>query len=149
MTVHLISRIEGVWEILNKLDDIEVVFHSGVKDTAISLRTLVEARTPMGTKGPMSEPGYQPGTLRKSWGRVREYRGGFTFENIAGYADILEYGLYERVGPRTMQSPSGIFSKQAVGGMLRPMIDDPQVVSDFLDLIVDRVIKEIVRGARA
>jgi len=52
------------------------------------------------------------------------------------YGDTLEEGKYRGVGPRTQAGNGGIFSRQAVGGIIAPLINDPKELDDAFAMVV-------------
>ena len=65
------------------------------------------------------------GRLKQSWTNVVQVADGtYSFYNTAPYSPILEFGLYKGVGPKTRAYGDGIYSTQALGGMVRPMMEN-------------------------
>jgi hypothetical protein len=129
----------------------DIIPEAGEKALHDYVRTLyakLKSRTPKGEKKPRKrrrrkgqKKPYVPGTLWKSW----QYETGpayIQFYTEVPYAHVLEYGKYKGVGPRTEAGEGGIYSKQAVGGMMRPLLDD----AGMLDQILERIAKEIRRA---
>jgi len=81
-----------------------------LRSSTEKLKTMVQGDTPVGI-GPTK------GQLKSGWSGVTEGYGGFTFQNPVPYAAVLERGLYPGVGPRTVKTGKGIFSRQAPDGM--------------------------------
>lgn len=91
------------------------------------------------------------GRFRKSWGtpfRNAEYS--YVLETGAPYATVIEYGRWPGVGPRTVKGPDGgIYSRQAVGGVLRHVLGDEMqaktLAESLRNIAVDK-IRSMVRG---
>lgn len=66
---------------------------------------------------------------------------GFTFGTDRPYATTLEEGRYSGIGPRTVRHGSGIFSSQAPGGMIQPILDDEQFMRQMAELVVSEMIR--------
>jgi hypothetical protein len=135
-------RIEGLDVIREALNSIEPAVLAALEDIGHTTRSLTLGRTPVGIrKG-------HAGTLKRSWGRVEKTGGGFSFGNTAPYAHVLELGLYPNVGPRTVQVGDGVFSRQAPGGILGPLIEDPSVLQRIADLVANEIVRGVNRVAR-
>jgi len=59
-----------------------------------------------------------------------------TVWNPSEYGHVLEGGLYPGTGPRTAAGPGGIYSRQAVGGMVQPILDDPDLINQMFDAVI-------------
>lgn len=125
-------QTEGVELVLKILRSIPGAIDSGMEMSADTLRKLAVGRTPFAT-----------GYLKRRWGRVERQRGGFSFTNPVYYAQILEEGLYKTVGPRTVATPKGIFSRQAPSGILTPLVSDDTVLRKIAALITQELVKGI------
>lgn len=83
---------------------------------------------------------------KESWGDVIAEDGGFSFSSDVPYMKILEYGLYPGVGKvrkgytrtRTVQTGTGIYSRQAVEGWVRKYLGSSELVEDIVAAITDR-----------
>lgn len=83
------------------------------------------------------------GLLRDSW-TFHSQGSSFVCTTGIPYASIIEYGWYKGLGPRTAKGPDGgIYSSQAVGGMVRPTLADIQT-GDYLDQLAAQVLQEIL-----
>ncbi len=122
--------VDALSEIHRIMGGIPDAVQNAIRDTAITLRNLAMGRSP-----------YDTGALKASWGNVEQMGGGFSFENPVGYGDILEGGLYSRVGPRTVAQGDRIYSRQAVGGILTPIVESESLAVS----LVARVVAEIQR----
>lgn len=109
---------------------------AGVLEAAKTLRLLALGRTPVGIA---------PGSphLKKEWSNVEFEAGGFSFGNPVDYGEILERGTYPRVGPRTVATDGGIYSRQAPGGILRPLLEDQAQIEAIVDLVLNTIIRGI------
>ncbi len=111
-----------------------------VRDISLTLRQLVRGRTPVGI--------IDGGTMKESWTQVHRMGslgGEYAFWSSVTYSDVLEYGGYPGVGPRTVQAEGGIFSRQAVGGMITPILENPATLTSVKALLVRRM-RELIRA---
>lgn len=84
---------------------------------------------------------------KESWGHVIGHEGGFSFKSEIPYYDymhILEYGLYPSVGkihkgetrPRTVQTGTGIYSRQAVEGWIRKYVESDELLNGIAEKVI-------------
>ena len=130
---------------LRKLEEgllnIKPAIEEAKKDIAITLRNLVIGNTPVGIRKKPS------GTIRmkQSWSEpAQRGAGGLAFGSSLPYARRLEEGTYPGVGPRTIRYGKGIYSRQAPGGMVGPVLDSNELV----EKITESVTKRIMEGLR-
>ena len=72
--------------------------------------------------------------MQEQWAVTVEPTGkGATIGNPAKYAFVLERGLYPSPGPRTTASGSGVFSRQAPRGIIKPLLDDPKILDKAIN----------------
>jgi hypothetical protein len=124
-------RVEGVEDIVRALESVPDFAERAIDDAAATLRNLVIGRTPVAT-----------GELKDSWSPVEKTSTGFTFGTDKDYAVVLEEGGYSAVGPRTIAVAGGIFSRQAPGGIMAPLLQD----EELMDKIVRRIAEDLVRS---
>jgi hypothetical protein len=79
-----------------------------VAETAVDIEGDIREATPVDT-----------GALRASWHRQRMEAAHWRIATNLHYAVTVEYGLYARVGPGTVESDGGIYSRKAPAGMMR------------------------------
>lgn len=117
------------------LERVPDAHRAGVLEAAKTLRLLGLGRTPVGIA---------PGSphLKKEWSNVEYEAGGFSFGNPTPYAGVIEEGTYPHAGPRTIAVDGGVYSRQAPGGILAPLLRD----ESQMEAIVDLVLKTIIRG---
>ena len=131
------AQLLGALEAIRVLQQVPEAFDTGVEEVARKLKELAEGRTPR-----------KSGHLKDSWGQVTRHRGGFSFSNPVDYAIILEEGLYPTVGPRT--SPglqrTGIFSRQAIDGILWPLVNEERNITAMAELVVEQLTKGLQRA---
>lgn len=101
------------------------------EDVANTLRNIVVGKTPVASSA-----------LKRSWSPVQRTTGGFSFSTDLPYAVVIEEGLYKSVGPRTVEYEGGVYSRQAPGGMIGPVIRDDGMIA----AIADKVIRELSKG---
>lgn len=91
-----------------------------------SIFLVVERRTPVDNtkRGRQKAIGEH---MKNQWAITVEPDGkGATIGNPAKYAFVLEGGFYPNPGPRTVASGSGVFSRKAPHGIIKPLLDDPK-----------------------
>jgi len=113
------------------------------KEVAKKLREFAVLRSPV-----------DKGTLQTSWSEVyKDVGGSYSFYAGVPYAYVLELGLYPGVGPKTVAQEGQIYSTQAVGGILAPMIAEDvegeytlEVALSEIEPFLDQKLKEILEG---
>ncbi len=131
MVIEVNVREEGftlVRELLRR--KIPEVIAEATKDVATTMRNLALGRTPV-----------KSGHLKRSWSPVTLTPEGFAFGTSVSYAETLEEGGYTNVGPRTVAVEDGIYSRQAPGGILGPLVEDPEVLRRVTELVVSEIDK--------
>jgi hypothetical protein len=127
-------QVDTTQKIVDTLGRVPAAARAGVLDALNSLRDLVRGRTP-----------YKSGHLKGSWSNVEFLDGGLSYSGEFGtgvdYAEILEHGLYPRVGQRTIESGGRIYSRQAPGGMIEPILENPALVDAAIDLVLNQIIR--------
>lgn len=113
----------------------------GIKDVGPKIKALIEGRSPVGDS-------LKAGLFKTSWSRLKKIGGSRTFamENPIPYGSMLERGLYERPGPRTVKTNTGVYSTQAVEGVMKPLVIDSDVM---VNLIVESVVKRMQSNLRS
>lgn len=137
--MHATDALRGVQEIRAILARIPDALNTAAEDTAKTIHQLALGRTPVGDEA--TDP--HSGQAKRGWSDVQRQgmSGGFAFENPIDYTTILEEGGYKNVGPRTVSEGGKIYSRQAPGGILKPLVDDPQVLDDIADLVAEKLIE--------
>ena len=120
-------------EILDSIRDVPGRARIATKNVASLMRRLAKGRTPQDT-----------GHAWESWGQIEEHSWGYSFENPVDYTVVLEEGLYSNVGPRTVSYQGAVYSRQAPGGIITPLVEDNRVQ----DRILNMVVVQLVRGGR-
>lgn len=121
-------QIDGLKELQKLLGEVPESVLDSVRDFAIAFRNLVRGRTP-----------YVSGHAKQSWSDVEYTSGGFTFGSDAPHIRVLEEGLYKTLGPRTIDVGGDIYSRQAPGGIVGPLIEDEETIAGLLDLVVQEI----------
>lgn len=116
--------------------DVQTLVLKVAEATINIVRGLVIERTPVGD--PKTDWHY--GQLKASWSTIQKTEGGFSFSTGIPYAVILEKGLYKNVGPRTVAAADGIFSSQAPGGIVTPIVTDPKLMAYIVNSIVSKLV---------
>lgn len=124
------------WKSLKKADNVLEAFlpavQSALKEATERLRDIIVERTPVDT-----------GHFKRSWSSVSFMSGGLSFSADVSYAHVLEEGLYPSVGPKTVAFAGGIYSSQAPGGIIGPVVESDLVVSQIAELIAAHILKGI------
>lgn len=82
------------------------------------------------------------GLLKKSWTEIVSDEG-VSFENPVYYAGYVETGAgWPSEGPRTKEVGGTVFSRQAIGGIIAPVMEDEK----WLDATMNLIVKEIARN---
>ena len=92
----------------------------------------------------VGETPFDVGTAKESWGDVIEHGAGFSFGSDSPYMKVLEYGLYPGVGkvhkgdirPRTVQTGTGIYSRQAIEGWVRKYTESDTLLNDIAEKVI-------------
>lgn len=121
------------------------------------IKNLIQGRSPVGI-------GTTSGNFKAGWSGLEKLSGGISYKNVSGgssfkrkhkyawsnsvpYGIILEEGLYSRVArvsPRTVRTSTGIYSTQAVEGVLKPLVED----TAFADFVLETIVKRIEHNMR-
>jgi hypothetical protein len=131
---------EDLHKILHVLNKVPQALEIAAKDTAKTLLIAARGRTPVNKPGVKTR-----GQAKRGWGKLsKDPAGGYSFRNKVPYIGILEEGLYEHEGPRTVEQPGGkIFSKQAEEGILAPLLSNDPYISALGETIVAILLREI------
>ena len=133
--LELNIEVPVVQRIVDSLNQVPESARAGVLDALKTVRDLVRGNTP-----------WKSGHLKESWSEVEFLEGGLSFSaefgNPVDYAETVEHGDYPRVGPRTVAMDGHIFSRQAPGGMIAPIMGDEAKIN----MIIDLVLAQIIRG---
>lgn len=136
--LHETAALRGVQEVRAILARIPAALDAAAEDTAKTMRKLAKGRTPVGD--PLTDK--HSGQAERGWSDVQMQgsSGSFAFSNPIGYTTILEEGGYTAVGPRTVEEGGRIYSKQAPGGVLAPLVNDPDVLDNIAALVAEKLI---------
>lgn len=153
-----ISRpeLEAVQALLGSLASDKVV-DIALEQAALLFRTAVEGRTPVYVpqiRTDRKKQQKETGRLKGSWTRPKKTgKQQWSFYNTQDYAIKLEKGLYDRkmvVATRQDGTPGrlylgdgGVFSKQAPGGIVRPLAEDEQFRRSIANMVATRLREEI------
>lgn len=148
---NLDLSIEGFTEI--KDDRMKGIVDQAIQDAAVVVRRTLASRefSPVGDRNQKDSKHRKKKYPRfiNRWSAVERYEGGYSFANPASYAQILEYGGYPGVGPRTtpathaLAGGGGIFSKQTVDGGRGGIIGRFLADEERTQYIADQVAKAI------
>jgi hypothetical protein len=85
------------------------------------------------------------GRLKRSWQSSQLSQMEREFRSGLGYSGTIEIGGYPGVGPRTVAMQGGIFSQQAPGGILDPMMAST-IPDELLQSLADQITR-LLQGA--
>lgn len=128
-----------VERIVQALGQVPEAALSGIQQATQTFRLLAEGRTPVGV-----EPGSPH--LKREWSNVAFQDGGYSFGNPVGYGEVIETGAYPGVGPRTVAEGGRIYSRQAPGGILAPLLQDEAVLQGVVNTVLNAIIKGLERA---
>lgn len=135
-------RVSDVAAIVERIVSVLAAYpeagEAATEDVAKAFHRLALGRTPQSE----SSSGHS-GRLWRSWSDVEQVQGGFAFGTPVAYSTMLEEGLYAGVGPRTVAAGGGIYSRQAPGGILGPLLEDGRATEDVLNLIVEKILERL------
>jgi hypothetical protein len=135
--------VDALQPIVDALNTVPEAAMAGVQDAVATIRRLALGRTPVGATG----------NLKRSWSGVEYTSGGlsygdaYQFGNPLWYSEIIELGKFKSVGPRTVKMGDGIYSKQAPGGILKPLVDDDHVLANAAAMVLAEIARRL--NARA
>lgn len=131
-------RFLGEAEVRRIFDNLPEAIEVSIRDIATTLRNLVIGQTPVGIR-PNSP------RMKQSWSDVERTATGFAFSNPKDYASVLEEGRYPGVGPRTVATEGGIFSRQAPGGIIGPLLEDQARIESIIVGIAQALEQQMSR----
>jgi hypothetical protein len=82
---------------------------------------------------------------QRSWAVDRVTWNQYELINPVPYTPMLEFGLYEKVGRRTVRTARGIFSTQAREGIIYPWTKENSTISWRLEDYASRVFWQTVK----
>ena len=129
--IDLRIQLEGMREFQQAARRNPQAVRALTEDVANAVRKIAIGNTPVKT-----------GETKRRWSEVSFTGGGFSFGLGVDHAVVLEQGLYRNVGPRTVETEAGIFSRQAPSGMISPILADEQLLIN----IINRVAGELTKG---
>jgi hypothetical protein len=135
------ATFTGYDALFRALADFPAAIRAAVQDSAITFRKMALGNSPVGD--PKKDPHY--GQFKGSWSDITYEAGGWSFENLTPYGEVLDLGGYRGVGPRTVASTGGIFSRQAPYGVLSPLLADEALKEAIMNGIVDK-LSQVMRG---
>lgn len=116
------------------------IVEEGLKSISERIRNTIQGKSPVGI-------GETSGNFKRAWSGLQKVSGGYAWSNPMSYGGTLEEGLYTGVGRRTAIKGTGIYSKQAIGGILQPLVDDDSFVNSIVQAIVDKLLIKLERGS--
>jgi len=137
-------KIEGLKEALKKVGAWPDALEEALDKVANNVRERIIAATPHDT-GTL-KAGWGEVYKTRTWGQLDSHESGRTFSNPVPYGEILEEGLYPKVGRKTVQTEGGIFSKKAPGGIMGPIINDDNY-TDYLVSLFVQALEEVLEKA--
>ncbi|MBI4962499.1 MAG: HK97 gp10 family phage protein [Desulfomonile tiedjei] len=127
-----IEVVTADFNVLTKLETLlPRAINLGLHDFMRTMLGEIQGRSP-----------YWTGALTRSW-KEETTEKGFTVGTDLPYAIVLEEGRYKGVGPRTAASGGGIYSRQAVGGIIAPLLRNDKLIDKCLDIVIEQIQKQI------
>ena len=123
------------------------VIDKAVRESEKFIKAELVSRTPVGIKSTPSQ-GRGPGNLRVGWSDLKKVSGGFAFDNPVEYSEVVEGGGYVGLGPRTVEQGGQIYSSQAPGGIVQPLITNEVFINQLSDRLaksIDKHMKKVFR----
>lgn len=116
------------------LRHLDVIASEGVEIAEEDVRRILWRRLLSGT--PIGDR-EGAGTLWAGW-HVEVIPEGFKIWNDVPYSGFVDIGAgWPSAGPRTVEAEGGIWSRQAVGGIIDPIFEDPSWLDDAVDLVIE------------
>lgn len=139
--------------VVQRVSQIEGIVRTVIKNVMQVIEYGVIERTPIGD--PRTDWHY--GQLKASWTPVQETEGGFSFSTDIPYAYVLEKGRYKNLGPRTVThgvseiygGGSGIFSSQAPGGMIAPIVTNQVLMDTITKNVVTTILGKMGKRGKS
>jgi hypothetical protein len=129
--------VQASEEFIQAVATIPEAIQDSLKIAAQYLRTLVVERTPWVT-----------GLTAGSWSSVEAADGGFSFGNPLPHTQFLEYGYENVKNPKgTIPMDGRYYSKKAPGGIIKPIINNPEVIDHVVKIFTDGVVRRLNAGA--
>lgn len=129
---------EIIQQIVTALGQVPDSAMDGIRQATETMRRLSLGRTPIGVS-PTSPH------LKREWSNVEYQTGGFSFGNPVDYSDTIEQGLYHRPGPRTVEQDGRVYSRQAPGGIIAPLMADEQTLQGVVNVVLQAIIRGLER----
>lgn len=146
-----------------KVLDSDPVYEEAMMLAAERLKLLIEGRTPV--YRPLKGVAYQPGATKAAWtAPAKKGKKKVFIQNPLAHTEKLELGSYPkwmvvekrkdgsegRLAPATNPAGgSGIFSKQAPGGIAEPLLQDTHIRQSIAQLLaeqIDEALNRIIVG---
>lgn len=97
------------------------------------------------------------GELKGSWQATAVNAGSIQFGTNVEHAPYVEIGgpfdqdnaaNWPKAGPRTKQVDGRIFSRQAPGGIIKPILNDQGLIDEIFDAIITEITHNLERASR-
>lgn len=118
-------------------------FEVGFGEMVSAIRDLVRGRTPKDLVTKSGRAKSFGEHIQESW-QIEPDGWSATIFTDFDYGPILEEGLYPfgRPTKRTDFGPDGgLYSRQAIGGIVGPLLNEPDTISGAIDLVVEELTK--------
>lgn len=126
-------EVHGLNELFGTIGNFEKAERAYLEQVYSLITDEVRKRTPIDVVTPKGKAKEFGEHIQESWIIAVNPTVTTIFTDVE-YGETLEEGLYKKVGPRTAASAGGIYSKQAVGGMVKPLIDDEETIEGMLEM---------------
>jgi len=127
------ESLEVLERFTTALRDMPEVAEGALSDVLTTIKNLVQEETPVG----------ETGDLKSGWSSISQVAGGYSFENRTPYAYVIEEGKFRGVGPRTVRTGDGIFSRQAPKGMTGPVLSDDAAINRSILFVLERITRAL------
>lgn len=134
--------------LFDNMKSIDEVLVGVVQELATKIREFAVQRTPIGENWVRGVGWKRSGRMKNSWSPVFKTGSSWSFTNSVPYANVVEEGLYPGIGtrrqpPRTVASGGRIYSSQAIGGIVKPIIDGSAGAESSIKHALEQALREL------
>ncbi len=134
--IKVTVTMSEIQPILDFLNNVPRAMQAGIPKAMEYLLKLAKQRTPVG----------KTGHLLQAWSNVEYQNGGWTFGNVSEYAEVVETGGYKGSKGKTVLHEGRYWSSQARGGMIKPILDNPEIMQQVEEMISQAFLQEVQRA---
>jgi hypothetical protein len=129
--------VKGGEEFIRACQEMPGAIQDGLKLVTQFLRTLTVERTPWVT-----------GRTAGAWSSIEPVDGGYSFGNPLEHTEGLEIGFEKVKNPKNTIPMNGrFFSKQAPGGIIKPLLDNEAIMDRAVTMFMEAVVRRFNAGA--